>query len=114
MQHNTWKTIGDYSQINLVVDQSSIVQLNGSIKVSDYILSNDTCLVFQLVYKVQINDRQGKSSFQDFVIGWCIAQPILNEQKNEVLDWNFAQELILGPGFAITGETLWDPTFASR
>lgn len=82
--------------------------VNGSLKISDYLVHPEISLIFKIQYKVFIKETAGTERYQDFTIGWGIYLPELTQNNTEIAEKQISLKLLMGSGSAITGEIMWD------
>lgn len=100
--------MGKPAQIGLSINEKGQVTVNGSLKISEYVVHPEISLIFKIQYKVFIKEMTGLERFQDFTIGWGIYLPELTNSNTEIAEKQISLKLLMGPGSAITGEIMWD------
>jgi len=67
-------------------------------------------LIFRLNYRVKIVEVSGNMREQDFIIGWALFIPNLASKNTTVLQSVVELNFIMGPGYSLTGEIMYDQT----
>lgn len=114
--HNTWRHLGGapcFVSLNRQEGTIGTFHSSGALKILNFPLHPLISLVLKLEYRVEFTNTNTRAKeTKDFVIGWCLYVPQI--QNDYLVDGEVQLDLLLWPGLTLFGDVLWDQSLVRK